>query len=170
MCKFGCHRKVTGPEKFVVKLFPPLWWSHYVLMGQNMASTIQKMKCLKAARVNVAFFCLNSEPAMGCKSSVDSRLIFGAIQKIIEARAARKKEEYLKNPDLAQIFFYQQLLFSGSVLKDKNSAFTKAHICFSFCVLKQEAIRTPIEQQHTAFRLSDIPIDSKNPTTVPVFN
>ncbi|KAL3035672.1 hypothetical protein AAZX31_02G264100 [Glycine max] len=47
---------------------------------------------------------------MGCKSSVDSRLIFGAIQKIIEARAARKKEEYLKNPDLAQIFFYQQLL------------------------------------------------------------
>lgn len=63
MCKFGCHRKVTGPEKFVVKLFPPLWWSHYVLMGQNMASTIQKMKCLKAARVNVAFFCLNSEPA-----------------------------------------------------------------------------------------------------------
>lgn len=34
-----------------------------MLMGQNMASTIQKMKCLKAARVNVAFFCLNSEPA-----------------------------------------------------------------------------------------------------------
>ncbi|KAK7300290.1 hypothetical protein RJT34_11132 [Clitoria ternatea] len=41
---------------------------------------------------------------MGYKSSVDSRLMFGANQKIIEALAARMKEEYLKNAGLAQIF------------------------------------------------------------------
>ncbi|XP_027368555.1 uncharacterized protein LOC113874533 [Abrus precatorius] len=41
---------------------------------------------------------------MGYKSSVDSRLMSGANQKIVEAQAARKKEEYMNNVELAQIF------------------------------------------------------------------
>ncbi|CAJ1971208.1 unnamed protein product [Sphenostylis stenocarpa] len=41
---------------------------------------------------------------MGYKSSVDSRLMFGANQKIVEAQAARKKKEYMNNKHLAQIF------------------------------------------------------------------
>ncbi|XP_020206143.1 uncharacterized protein LOC109791282 [Cajanus cajan] len=41
---------------------------------------------------------------MGYKSSVDSRLMFGANQKMIEAEAARKKEEYMKHPELTRIF------------------------------------------------------------------
>ncbi|RDX68377.1 hypothetical protein CR513_52645, partial [Mucuna pruriens] len=41
---------------------------------------------------------------MGYKSSVDSRLMFGASQKIIQAQAARKKEEYLNKPELDRIF------------------------------------------------------------------
>ncbi|TKY57099.1 serine-threonine protein kinase, plant-type [Spatholobus suberectus] len=41
---------------------------------------------------------------MGYKSSVDSRLMFGANQKMIEAQAVRKKEEYHNNPELTRIF------------------------------------------------------------------
>ncbi|KAJ1432109.1 hypothetical protein SESBI_06744 [Sesbania bispinosa] len=41
---------------------------------------------------------------LGYKISVDSRLTFGADQKIIDAQVARKKEEYLKNEELAQIY------------------------------------------------------------------
>ncbi|CAI8586658.1 unnamed protein product [Vicia faba] len=41
---------------------------------------------------------------LGCKISVDSRLAFGANQKIIEAEVARKKNEYKKNEELAHIF------------------------------------------------------------------
>ncbi|CAL5190417.1 unnamed protein product [Lathyrus oleraceus] len=41
---------------------------------------------------------------LGCKINVDSRLAFGANHKIIEAEVARKKNEYMKNEELAHIF------------------------------------------------------------------
>ncbi|KAK7372698.1 hypothetical protein VNO80_06085 [Phaseolus coccineus] len=41
---------------------------------------------------------------MGYKSSVDSRLMFGANQKMVEEQAARKKEEYMKNETIAHTF------------------------------------------------------------------
>ncbi|QCE01544.1 hypothetical protein DEO72_LG7g2842 [Vigna unguiculata] len=41
---------------------------------------------------------------MGYKSSVDSRLMFGANQKMVEAQVARKKEQYMNNEDIARIF------------------------------------------------------------------
>lgn len=57
---------------------------------------------------------------MGCKINVDSRLAFGANHKIIEAEVARKKNEYMKNEELAHIFelyksmkvilFYKQII------------------------------------------------------------
>ncbi|KAL2316915.1 hypothetical protein Fmac_030791 [Flemingia macrophylla] len=63
---------------------------------------------------------------MGYKSSVDSRLWFGANQKIIEAQAARRKEEYMNHPGLTQIFKlyksekvgFQIEMATGSSLKD----------------------------------------------------
>lgn len=41
---------------------------------------------------------------MGYKISVDNRLAFGANQNIIEAEVAKKKEEYMKNEELAHIY------------------------------------------------------------------
>lgn len=41
---------------------------------------------------------------VGYKISVDNRLAFGANQNIIEAEVAKKKEEYMKNEELAHIY------------------------------------------------------------------
>jgi hypothetical protein len=41
---------------------------------------------------------------VGYKIIVDSRLAFGANQNIIEAEVAKKKEEYIKNKELAYIY------------------------------------------------------------------
>lgn len=50
------------------------------------------------------FFFFTIYFVVGCKIGVDSRLGFGANQKIIEAEVARKKEEYMNNEELAHIY------------------------------------------------------------------
>lgn len=61
---------------------------------------------------------------VGYRISVDSRLTFGADQKIIEAEVARKKKEYMKNEELAQIYKLYKSMKVISILIIKNFFFS----------------------------------------------